>query len=132
MESEFGYRLPRDMQPHFGKVVQKETELQGSELTADEIGRAFHENYMKEAGLYRFKSFMSHNATGEVSHIKAVISHEGVDNSIDSEDKGPIDAFAKGIKEKFGLSFTITTYEEHELSPGSGAKAIAYMGITYK
>ncbi|MDH3973018.1 MAG: 2-isopropylmalate synthase [Deltaproteobacteria bacterium] len=132
MESEFGYRLPRDMQPHFGKIVQKETEIKGSELAAKEIGNAFHDTYMPDSGPYCLKSFESHNATGEVSHIEAVISHEGVHFSIKSEGKGPIDAFAKGMKEEFALSFTITIYEEHELSPGSEAKAIAYMGITDK
>lgn len=129
MEREFGYRLPTAMQPHFGRVIKRETEEKGLELTAAEIGRAFHNRYMGNEGPYRLKSFESRNTAGEGSHIRAVISHGGRDYSIASEGNGPVDAFAKGMKTIFGLSFTITTYEEHELSPGSEAKAIAYTGI---
>ena len=130
MEREFGYRLPKKMQPHFGRIIKARTEEKGSELTAQEIGSVFHKSYTQEKGPYRLKSFESHNATGEVSHISSIINYEGKDFTIKSKGKGPIDAFAKGMKEQFELTFTINIYEEHELSPGSEAKAIAYVGIT--
>ena len=129
MERELGYRIPRDMQPHFGKVIKSKTEEKGSELSPPEIGQAFKESYMLERDPYRLLSLESHNASGEVSHMSAVVGHERGEIAIESEGKGPIDAFAKGMKKRFKLSFTITTYEEHELAPGSEAKAIAYIGI---
>ena len=129
MEREFGYRIPRDMQPYFGKVIKAKTEEKGSELSPSEIGQAFRESFMQEGRPYRLLSLESHNASGEVSHMSAVVSHESGDVAIESEGKGPIDAFAKGMKKQFDLSFTIMTYEEHELAPGSEAKAIAYIGI---
>ncbi len=129
MESEFGYRIPRDMQPHFGKVIKAKTEEKRSELSPMEIGQAFRESYMLEKRRYRLKSLKSQNTSGGVSHMSAVIGYESGEVAIESKGKGPIDAFAKGMKKQFNLSFTITTYEEHELAPGSEAKAIAYIGI---
>ena len=34
------------------------------------------------------------------------------------------------IKQFFGISYELSTYEEHALSHGSSSKAIAYVGIT--
>lgn len=56
--------------------------------------------------------------------LKEASSNCGIRFQYSPERKGSIDSFAKGMKKQFGLSFTIASYEEHELALGSEAKTI--------
>ena len=48
---------------------------------------------------------------------------------VDANGNGRLDAVSNTIKQYFGISYELSTYEEHALSRGSSSKAMAYVGI---
>lgn len=49
---------------------------------------------------------------------------------LDANGNGRLDAVSNTIKQFFGISYQLSTYEEHALTQGSSSKAIAYVSIT--
>ena len=49
---------------------------------------------------------------------------------VDANGNGRLDAVSNTIKQFFGISYQLSTYEEHALTQGSSSKAIAYVSIT--
>ena len=49
---------------------------------------------------------------------------------VDALGNGRLDAVSNTIKQFFGISYQLSTYEEHALTQGSSSKAIAYVSIT--
>jgi len=62
--------------------------------------------------------------------ITLVINFGGKKTIVDANGNGRLDAVSNTIKQFFGISYELSTYEEHALSHGSSSKAIAYVGIT--
>lgn len=48
---------------------------------------------------------------------------------VDANGNGRLDAVSNTIKQFFGISYELATYEEHAMSEGSSSKAMAYVGI---
>ena len=46
MEKDFGFKLPKEMQPEFGKVIQEVTDREGRELLHNEIFQTFENEYL--------------------------------------------------------------------------------------
>ncbi|MDD4295115.1 MAG: 2-isopropylmalate synthase, partial [Candidatus Omnitrophica bacterium] len=131
MENYWGYKIPKEMQPQFARIVQEITEDAGSELSADDIKNCFEREYLNDKGEYRLKHCVIHsgNDSMEETRLSLVILYNGKEVVVKSGGDGPVDAFVRGIKEYLNILFDIEYYSEHALSHGSGAEAIAYVGI---
>lgn len=131
MEKDWGIRIPREMQPDFAKVIQKKAEQLGAELSVKEIHDCFENEYLKGQGPFILKSCAMHteNNAQQETVICAVLQWKTKEVSIRAKGNGPVDAFVRGIKECFNIPVDVTMYAEHALTQGSGAEAIAYIGI---
>ena len=49
--------------------------------------------------------------------------------TVEATGNGRLDAVSNALKKHFGLSYTITGYEQHALTSGSFAQAISYLGV---
>ncbi len=135
MDKKFGFRLPREMQPGFGRVIQEASDLAGGELSADDILKTFEREYLLNNGCYRMKSFqvskrhVDHDQTLSNAVVEAILIVDGDEVVVKGDGNGPLDAFCKGLKKYIGLDFCLHAYHEHALTRGSGAKAVAYIEI---
>ncbi len=137
MDSEFGYELPKKMQPEFGALVQRATERAGAEISSEELWQCFEDNYLNLTGpfLFRSASFRTTPTDEEetvVSQLEATVARNGEPKRIAGEGNGPIDAFCNALKEYFDLDFQFLGYNEHALEISSSAKAAAYIQIRYE
>lgn len=132
MERDWGFSIPREMQPDFAMVVQRRTEETLNELSSSEIMECFNNEYLKPEGTFRLKSISLHSENGvkKETMIKAVLEDNAREIEISSRGNGPIDAFVNGIKEHIGIPVDVYSYSEHSLTHGSNAKAVSYIGIT--
>ena len=62
---------------------------------------------------------------------EATIQYGEKKTIVDANGNGRLDAISNTIKQYFGITYELSTYEEHALSHGSSSKAMAYVGITH-
>lgn len=132
MEKDWGFSIPREMQPDFATVVQRRTEETLNELSSSEIMECFNNEYLKPEGTFHLKSISVHSENGvkRETIINAVMQDNDEEVSLSSRGNGPIDAFVNGVKEHLGIPIDVSSYSEHSLTRGSNAKAVSYIGIT--
>jgi 2-isopropylmalate synthase len=137
MDREFGFKMPKEMHPEFGGVIQKLTDRDGRELQLAEVWAAFKEEYLtvvRPYGLTSFNVLKRHVDADEESSsadVEAVISVNGESQTVSAIGNGPLDAFCEALKQGLGCEFTLCGYHEHALTKGSSSKAVAYIETEY-
>ena len=137
MDREFGFKMPKEMHPEFGKVIQKVTDREGRELQMAEIWTAFKEEYLSVTQPYGLVSFnvrkqhVDSDEAGSSADVEAVINVSGEMKTVTASGNGPLDAFCGALKAGLGCDFTLCGYHEHALTKGSSSKAVAYIETEY-
>ncbi|PIE57590.1 MAG: 2-isopropylmalate synthase [Desulfobulbus propionicus] len=135
MDREYGYKLPKDMHPGFGRVVQEVADGYGDELTPEMIFHTFEKEYLFNSNGFALKAFnviKRHiDAEEEFSsaEVEAVLVVHGEEKTIRAVGNGPLDAFCTALRDMAGLVFTLHAYHEHALGKGSSSKAATYIEI---
>jgi 2-isopropylmalate synthase len=137
MDREYGFKMPKEMHPEFGAVIQKLTDREGRELQMAEVWGAFRDEYLelvRPYSLISFKVLKSHvanNAEGSCADVEAVISVKGESRTVSATGNGPLDAFCTALKQGLGCDFILCGYHEHALTKGSSSRAVAYIETEY-
>lgn len=134
MHTNFGFDLPKAMQPEFGHIVQKETERIGTELKPDRIYQLFKEEYLDAQTPYQLIQHSFMESTGEDlsnPHVvfKGTLRHKDTVFEVEGEGNGPIDAFFTAIHGQKMDRFTFVDYKEHAVTKGSDSMAVAYIQL---
>jgi 2-isopropylmalate synthase len=135
LEKDFGFKLPKAMQPEFGKIIQAVTDREGRELQRSEIFETFENEYLTLSHPYELDSFnvvkrhINKGGKGSRADVEAMLLVHGRETTISASGNGPLDAFCSALKQKITGDFTLTSYHEHALNGGSSARAAAYIEI---
>lgn len=135
MEKEFGFRMPKDMHPEFGKIIQTVTDREGRELQHNEIYDVFAREYLTVKKPYELLAFnvvkrhISKDEAGSQATIEATLLADGREITVFASGNGPLDAFCTAMKRDVTGEFKLCHYDEHALNGGSSAKAAAYIKI---
>ncbi|MDR3085197.1 MAG: 2-isopropylmalate synthase [Christensenellaceae bacterium] len=135
MQEAFGYRLPRGMHAEFGALVQAACERKGEELSNQELYEVFRQNYLDFPARYRLlgQSFFSESGENGSSVRFQGRLEENAENSrviaLEGMGNGPIDAFFNALRGASIAGYTFLSYDEHAISAGSDAQAIAYIEL---
>jgi 2-isopropylmalate synthase len=135
LERDFGFKLPKAMQPEFGRIIQAVTDREGRELLYSEIFATFESEYLTTTNPYDLDSFnvvkrhINKGGKGSQADVEATLLVHGRETTISASGNGPLDAFCSALKQKITGDFTLTSYHEHALNGGSSAKAAAYIEI---
>ncbi|CAN5365388.1 2-isopropylmalate synthase [soil metagenome] len=136
LKADHALDLPRRLQIEFSGVVQSKTEIDGGEVTSDEIWVVFQDEYLPAPadqpadkwGRYELLSTRTaSDMSGEVElDVRLRVGDEieqarGVGN-------GPIAAFLQVMAEQ-GHEIKLYDYVEHTLSEGGDALAAAYVEL---
>ena len=134
MKSERDLDLPRRLQIEFSQVVQRFTDANGSEVTADELWRIFTDEYLPVepgsdlAPWGRFALRGTRTTSGEKGPDTLAVDlvDGGVDRTVEASGNGPIAAFVAALGQ-VGVRVQVLDYAEHALSAGGDATAAAYV-----
>lgn len=138
MDREFGYKLPKEMHPEFGKIVQKVLDEAGGELPAEAVFKTFKKEYLDIEPCYKLKGFnvmkrhIDENEDLSSAEVETIIIVDGKEEQLCASGNGPLDAFCEALRNGLGLIFTLQAYHEHALTKGSSSKAVSYIMITDK
>ncbi len=129
METDYGLKLPRNLQVEIRDDVQRVTDDEGIELPSSRIHARFMERYIDQPGAnLRYTdhaTFTDGDGRGRVVELK--IADKGAEKTIRGKGNGPVDGSLAAINEAYGLKLAVIDYSEHSLQQGSDAKAICYM-----
>ncbi|MBM9520953.1 2-isopropylmalate synthase [Desulforhopalus vacuolatus] len=136
MDRDYGFKLPKSMQPEFGRLVQSFADREGRELEHKEIYDVFNQSYLqikKPLVLQNFNVVKRHNRSENtvesLAEVQATVAVNGEEKSFMVNGNGPLDAFCSGVKKNVVGDFTLLHYHEHALTSNSSAKAAAYIEI---
>jgi 2-isopropylmalate synthase len=135
MDRQFGYKLPKNMQPGFGRVVQAESEKVGDELSSKAVYDVFEREYLREDGYYRLKAFnvvkrhIDRHEEISSAVIEAVMIIGDKEQNLQGKGNGPLDAMCAALNEQTALDFTLNSYDEHSLTKGASSKAVTYIEL---
>ncbi|MCI5165335.1 MAG: 2-isopropylmalate synthase [Candidatus Electrothrix sp. GM3_4] len=138
MDRQFGYKLPKEMQPGFGRVVQAETEKVGKGLSNKVVYDVFEREYLREEGYYRLKEFnvikrhIDRQEDMSTADVEAVLSINGQEQRLQGTGNGPLDAVCAALNEQTDLDFILNSYDEHSLTEGASSRAVTYIELMDK
>ncbi len=130
MKNEHNLDLPRRLQIEFSKVVQTKTEIEGGEITPEELWSIFEDEYLPTEsapwGRFRLKGLSQSSVLDEDVNLSISIHDRGAMQELTGTGNGPIAAFCN-ILQKYGVDVRVLDYYEHALSAGGDASAAAYL-----
>lgn len=127
--------LPRGLQVAFSKVVQKEAEVVGQELSAQQLVDLFEREYgvfEEQQGKYQLVDFEVTNKSKEERELAGALTVEGKRVELKGTGNGPISSFLDSIKNAFGYNLEVLNYHEHSIGKGSKTKAATYIELAYE
>jgi 2-isopropylmalate synthase len=129
IEQELGLQLPRWLQIEFSRIVQRRTEEEAGEISAQQLVALFEQTYFTAEATYRLAEFHLDHDRQETLSARLVSASEEI--TVTGVGNGALDAFANALERQFGQAVEITDYHEHALSTGSNAKAACYIRLKY-
>lgn len=127
--------LPRRLQIEFSGVIQHKTDVEGGEVSSEEIWEIFQDEYLPSAdpqnkwGRFEITGTRTESDFNGTLKLDVDLRDGETVSRLDSVGNGPIDAFLKLMGAK-GIDVELFDYVEHTLSAGGDAKAAAYVELS--
>lgn len=128
LKQNFSISLPEGMREEVGYKVKDVSDRTHKELSPRWVYEIFENNYIEYTPHFQICECHFKQVNGIMA--EATIVYGGKKTIVDANGNGRLDAVSNAIKQFFGISYQLSTYEEHALTDGSSSKAIAYVGIT--
>jgi 2-isopropylmalate synthase len=127
LEQEYGLALPRRLQIEFSKAVQAAADDTGKEITAEEIHRIFHAEYLDVQTPYSYLGHKMSENTSDAEPVRIAVALQKEGNAVEvlGGGNGPIDAFVRALD----LNVRVMDYHEHAIGSGADAKAASYIEL---
>ncbi|MDI9635892.1 2-isopropylmalate synthase [Kamptonema cortianum] len=124
LERDYRITLPRRLQIEFSQVVQQVMDTTGKELAASDLWQLFEREYLQAVTPLKY---IDHHLSevGDKQAIALTLQAGDKTLSVEGTGNGPIDASIHALN----LGIRVRHYEEHSLSQGSDAYAIAYIEL---
>ena len=132
METDYGFKLPRNLQVELRDDTQRIADTEERELLASQIYDRFMERYIDQPNA-RIKYIDHTTLTDPTSKGRLIESHildSGKEVTIKGKGTGPVDGFAAALNAHLGLSLSVVDFGEHSLQKGSDATAVCYMEVS--
>ncbi|MCD7708527.1 MAG: 2-isopropylmalate synthase [Clostridiales bacterium] len=128
LKQNFSISLPDAMREEVGYAVKQVSDEEHKELSPQWVYEIFEENYVNYMPYFTIDE--CHFRQNDGIMAETTIMFGGKKTVVDANGNGRLDAVSNTIKQFFGISYELSSYEEHALSQGSSSKAISYVGIT--
>jgi 2-isopropylmalate synthase len=131
MKADHHLDLPRRLQIEFSQVIQRHTDSEGGEVSADQMWQIFATEYL-DPGPFELVSYAA-ASQGGTERVDCTIRAYGTEYELFGIGNGPIAAFCAAVSEVDlglgGVGVRVLDYAEHALTSGRDAEAAAYLEI---
>ncbi|WP_320669725.1 2-isopropylmalate synthase [Patulibacter defluvii] len=130
MKTEHGLELPKRLQIEFSQIVQRHTDAEGGEFSAERLWELFSDAYLPREGerwgRYRIRGHRTASQEDGRDRLDVDLDVDGELRTLTGTGNGPIDAFLAALQPLVG-TVVVRDYVEHALSAGGDARAAAYV-----
>ena len=129
LDREYGFDIPKAMQPVVGATIYQLADNKGKELTNQEILEAFKNEFVNVSKSFFLEKYeLLHNDLndGQVC-CEAKIINNGEPHEIKGSGNGPINAFVNALEKINQKDFNLKDYRSHAIKGGSDADSAAYI-----
>ena len=129
LDREYGFDIPKAMQPIVGATIYQLADNKGKELTNQEILEAFKNEFVNVSKSFFLEKYeLLHNDLndGQVC-CEAKIINNGEPHKIKGSGNGPINAFVNALEKINQKDFNLKDYRSHAIKGGSDADSAAYI-----
>ncbi|MGA1501176.1 MAG: 2-isopropylmalate synthase [Candidatus Nanopelagicales bacterium] len=130
MRTEHKLELPRRLQIEFSQVVQRMTDEEGGEVSAEDMWSVFSAEYLPDPaapwGRIALKSVKQESDIDGDTTVDVVLMDAGAEVALTGRGNGPVAAFCDALA-RHGVDVRVLDYAEHAMSAGGDAKAASYV-----
>lgn len=126
LEQSSGMVLPRWLQIEFSSVVQRFSEQDQREVTAQALGQLFTDTYLRRDGPWQLAAY-SVERRDETDHLQVELRHRDSTVQVQGKGNGILEAFVDAIGQYSGQAIVIAEYSEHSLGHDTEDMAITYI-----
>ena len=130
LKQNFGIALPQDMREEVGYLIKGISDEKHSELTPADIFGIFESHYVTVRDRFDITECHFVQKPGDIEAAVTIKTADGTE-TVQASGHGRLDAVSKALKQRFGIAYVLSVYEEHAISMGSSSKAAAFVGIQH-
>jgi 2-isopropylmalate synthase len=121
------------MQTEIGAAVQRYSDKVSREVTATEVYKVFHKEFVTPDGPYELIGYWPRpddtNPTEIHGEVRARIN--GVEKQAGADGNGPVSAFVHAMQALGAEPFSVDDYHEQAVGRGADARAVAYVPLKF-
>ncbi len=131
LEQEYGLQAPRAMHPEIGRAVQALSDTLGRELSAEEVHRAFVQEFVTPEGPYELVGYWPRpdDTDPTTIHGELRVRVNGTERTSKADGNGPVSAFVASLQKLVDVEFNVEDYHEQAVGKGADARAMAYVPL---
>lgn len=126
LERDFNISLPKWMHSEVSKLVQKESEASGVEITSLAIKSIFDHYFSNQYPQWLIEGYDVHTQNGKVSGEFRI---PAINTTLTGEGNGIVEALVNGLEKRFSTKIDVTHLDESALSEGTNAQAQACIAL---
>lgn len=130
LRNEYHLELPRRLQIEFSQVVQRHTDVEGGEVSPQQLWEIFSDEYLPRSdtpwGRFRVKGMRVTSEDDGADHLSIDLIDGREEVRLNGRGNGPIAAFVDVLSGR-GVDVRVLDYAEHAMSSGGDASAAAYV-----
>jgi 2-isopropylmalate synthase len=128
LERDHGITLPKWLHPAVSRVVQVEADASGEEISSRQILALFEKEFLAVPGGWRLRGYDLHSEA-QHTHGRFRIEKDGAELQLAGQGQGLIEALVDAVGRRFGVVISVVEFDEHAMTPGTQAKALASVTI---
>ena len=121
LKQNFGISMPDAMREEVGYLMKHVSDEEHKELSPQWVYEIFEDNYINPTPYFQISECHFKQVDGIMA--EATITCGDKSTIVDANGNGRLDAVSNTIKQFFGISYQLSTYEEHALTQGSSSKS---------
>jgi 2-isopropylmalate synthase len=128
LERDHGITLPKWLHPAVSRVVQVEADASGEEISSRQILALFEKAFLAVPEGWRLQGYDLHSEA-QHTHGRFRIAKDGAEMQLSGQGQGLIEALVDAVSRRFGVAISVVEFDEHAMTPGTQAKALASVTI---
>jgi len=132
MKTEYALDLPRRLQIEFSRVVQREADATGTEMTASRLWEIFADEYLPSPdpshqwGRFALQGTRTSSSDAGPDTLAVDMTDAGAAITLEGSGNGPVAAFTHALATR-GVRVDVLDYAEHAMTAGGDANAASYV-----
>jgi 2-isopropylmalate synthase len=124
LERDFGVALPKWMHPAVSRVVQREADAIGQEVSSRQVWALFESEFLGVPEGWKLTGYDLHSQAQQMS-AEFRLEEGSEELKLQGTGQGLIEALVDAVQKQFKVKLGVVDFDEHALTPGTEAKAMA-------